>query len=453
MLLFYRILILFLIIFNFRVPVLYNSAVVSIILTTFYYIFVRGSIRLDYFFHRYTVRILIGLVLLSILCFSYPVLLGTYDFILLKCFILQFFMITAMIYALPLLIEGEESDAFNNISQLICYTFAVQGFIQMSAFFIPPVGDFLIAMKPEIIQKKLFGPYELYFRGYALSGSPFFELPAGFGVAFILFFRLLLTGQPNCTSGYKGFVIFFLLLSGSIFSGRTAFIGLVMGFCMYLFLVQDRVIKILKALVKLIIPVCLILGAYNYILTPAQRFAITNHVFPFAFEFYYKYEDTGKLSTSSTDLMINKQYFMPSTQTLLHGDGRYVGLDGHGYYMETDAGYMRAILYGGIFFWIACFIYQTLFFIQPLYIAGQTKNRWNKPDFWCLMTLFVHLFILEIKAEAVGRMNIMQVLLCLICTCYLAQNYLKEYIASDLDNISFKNDENEDCILASGRAL
>ena len=85
----------------------------------------------------------------------------------------------------------------------------------------------------------------------------------------------------------------------------------------------------------------------SYLLFPEQLLVIQEKVLPWAFEMIYRYNDTGSVSTASTDELKN-MYFALQEHTLLFGDGRYAGdIDGT-YYMGTDAGYMRPTLYGGI---------------------------------------------------------------------------------------------------------
>lgn len=49
---------------------------------------------------------------------------------------------------------------------------------------------------------------------------------------------------------------------------------------------------------------------------------------------------------TSADNLIYNMYFMPSEDSILFGDGRYTNSDGS-YYMHTDAGYMRIVLFMG----------------------------------------------------------------------------------------------------------
>ncbi len=417
--------ILFLIIFNFRIPGLYNSSVLSAILSFIYYISVRKSIPFYYFRQKYIILIFAGLIAINILSIFITISYGTFDYVLSKALILQFSMLCCLVFALPVLLEGHESNAFEHAAAIICYAFVIQSIIQLLGFLIPPFGDFLISIKPEKMQKILStGAIKIYFRGYALSGSPFFELPAGFGVAFILFFRLLLIDNQKKFTGYWIYIILFLLLFGSVLSGRTAFIGFSMGCIMSILLFSNFLDTIVKIIRKSILPIAVIITIYAFLITPKQRKSLLEDIFPFAFEIFYNYETSGQLTTDSSEAIKNHYFILPP-ETYLHGDGRFEG-ENNSYYKNTDAGYMRSVLYGGIPFALCLMLYQSLYFINPLYISRNGNSWEDYADFLCLLALFIHLFFLEYKGLTIGTQNIMQVLLLFIGSSYMARFYYRQ---------------------------
>jgi len=227
--------------------------------------------------------------------------------------------------------------------KIVVYAFVLQGLIQFLGFTIPAVGSWLISIKDEYIQDFLLnGPFDIYFRGYVLAGQPFFELPAGYGIAFVLLFRILLIDGQKLITGYKIYVCLFLLLFGSLLTGRTAFVGLGMGALMCLFIFR-KPIKTLISLLQTTILFLLFLFVV-FLFMPSQRqTALVNHVFPFAFEMFYQYEETGRLSTHSTDIMLYDHYYEIPEDVMFRGTGRYLKSDG--YYGDTDAGYMRHALW------------------------------------------------------------------------------------------------------------
>jgi hypothetical protein len=337
-------------------------------------------------------------------------------------------MLFALVYALPFLLEDtEEPDVFGDALYLVCLAFAVQGFIQLMAFIIPSFGDYMISIKPiETRDTLLNSSLNVYFRGYALSGSIFFELPAGFGVAFIAFIRILFIKNQKYITGYKGYIMFFLFVFGSALSGRTAFVGLIVSLVLGIMFIKNPTVlffKILKPAAILIFS-----GIILYTVLPSrQRIILEEHIFPFAFEFYYKYELSGKMSTGSTDVMIHDHYFKLPDEIIMQGTGRYVPRNGNGFYMNTDAGYMRNVIFGGIFYLLCVVFYQFLYFIKPLSITSRLcRTKEGYEDFMFFLAVFLYLFILEYKGSALAFMNIMQVLLLFFGMTYLIRHYYRK---------------------------
>jgi hypothetical protein len=332
-------------------------------------------------------------------------------------------MLFALVFALPLLIDSDKPDAFEQAMAIICYVFTLQGCIQLIAFCIPAVGDFIIKMKPLDYQAYFERNPELSFRGYSITGSPFFELPCGFGVAFILFFRILYIENQQYIKRYAKYILFALLLWGSMLSGRTAFVGLGLSLLMILFFTKKGSSLWLKILQFVLVFGIFFTIAVNFFVPSFDKKNVLDEVLSFSFEFYYSYEEEGELSTVSTE-GLKYHYFPLSFETILHGDGRYLASQG-GYYKGTDAGYMRMLLYGGIPFFICLLIYQYLYFRKPLLIARSGSRDDDRNDYICLLFLFLHLFILEYKSDTIANQNIMEVLLLFLGSSYMMRYYNK----------------------------
>ncbi|MDR0613536.1 MAG: hypothetical protein LBG45_08705 [Dysgonamonadaceae bacterium] len=421
-----KITILFLIIFRFRLPVLFDTTILAMILSSLYYLFTRRALPFTCFFNRYVVTVMIGLLLLVWIVMFITVAHRAYDFFLLKIFGFQAIMLVAMIYAMPLLLEDDEEHAFERASLLVCYAFAVQGFIYLLGFFIPPFGDFLISMKQETVRDTLLSPtMHQAFRGYALAGTIFFELPAGIGVTWILLVRLLTKEDQTWITGYKPYLLFVLFFIESMFSGRTAFIGLLMAAVMGFLLIRHSLARILKSVAFVAVFAGLLAVAYAYV-PDEQKMLLEEDIFPYAFEAWYTYEETGKVATRSSDALIHGHYYRLPDRTLLCGEGKF-SKKGGGFYGDTDAGYMRNALFGGIPYILCLVIYQWLYFYRPLTISGRLRRtKEGYGDFMCFLTLFLYIFVLEYKGSALGIMNILEVLLFFICFSYMMRYYRRE---------------------------
>jgi len=427
----FQVFVVFLIIFNWRIPVLYNSVAVAMLLLIVYYLYNKAAIPVTYFFQRHNATILIATIALGVIVFAIPVFHGTEVLSgLEKRVWVQFMMLAAMILAIPLLIEGAEDVAFEKISAIICCAFALQGLIHLTGFLVAPIGDFLFEMKPESLQAAVSNPMLSLsrFRTYALTGSIFFELPAAYGIACILFFRLSLTQEQQYITGWQQYAILFLILGGIILSGRTGFVGLGIGVCFWILFSYQRIIQFFARNVwKIILIVSIILIVFNFLLSSKQRDALIEEVFPYAFEAYYNWRDAGKFTTNSTDLNFSEEfYYYLRDETLLVGQGlerdelHTVG------YQSTDAGYMRSILFGGIPFLICLIIYQSLYFIRPLQFSYRGGTNEDAKDFGCFLSLFIYIFILHLKENAMGTCHIVETLYLIIGSSYMIRYYSKK---------------------------
>jgi len=428
MLFLFKVVVLFLIVFNFRVPVIYSSATATILMCTVYYFFKRGSISFTFFFQRYNAVILIGTVLLAYIITLYGFFHHT-DIVPgkeLRIWI-EFMMLGTTVYALPLLVEGKESTALEEIALIICYAFAIQGCIDLAAYLYAPLGNFLFDMKPEGMREVVMDPAAnmARFRLYNLSGSVFVELTASFGVAFVVFFWLMLKSNHPYISGWKKYVIFFFIFMGTTFAGRTGFIGLLIGLGGWLFFSFSRIHTFMKQNVGYFIAFSVALFfIYNFVFSEKQRQSFSNEVFPFAFEWYYNYRDYGKLEVGSAEATKYHYYYLYDA-TLLRGLGVEAG--DQIIYHHSDAGYINNLVFGGIPFLICLFIYQSLYFITPINITRKTHSRNNQIDGGFFLLLFLYISVVEIKTPALGYLHLIEVMyLALGSSCILQYFFQKE---------------------------
>ena len=425
-----RIMILFLILFNFRMPLIRYSASWAIALCTLIYLFQWKKIPLEYFFKRYSAYILLSLAGLCIYAYLFPIHRFTFDFGILESFIVQLFLLLSILYVSPYIIGESRDNVFNKVSEIVILTFALQAVIHLTGFFNSGFGEFISNMKPESLREAV-DVRGQGFRVFSLTGNPYFALPAGYGVAFILFFRLLFTSYSSWLfSGFKRYILFLFLVVGAVLSGRTGFTGLFCALAMALLMKSHGgVLKIFRVAKSSIITVALlgiVVFTASAILPARQLNVIEHEVLPFAFEFLYNYDKSGEFSTISTDYLTENMYFKIPEETLASGDGRYHGSDGT-YYKSTDAGYMRQILFGGIIYLLILIAYQLLYFYTPMKIALKKRFEGGLNDFLCWLTLLIHIFVLNYKGEAIGTMQIMQCLLLLLALAYISENaYLQK---------------------------
>ena len=96
---------------------------------------------------------------------------------------------------------------------------------------------------------------------------------------------------------------------------------------------------------------------------------------------------TGSFKNSSADRLFNEMIFMPEAKTFLFGDARYVDPATGLYYMHTDAGFMRQILFWGV-------ILTTVMYVVWLFSIMCMKR-----DMVFKLMCLVMCIIFEIKGE------------------------------------------------------
>ena len=424
----FKIIVVFLIVFSIRIPYVYNTVFLAIIITTVFYIFNDKKLPFTYFFQRYNAVILIGTVLIALVIYAFTVFHSTYVYNdLQKRMWVELQMLAAMIYALPLLLKDKETNAFDDICVIICYVFALQGLIHLIAYLYEPLGEYFFEMKPESIKQMVLNPrfHVDRFRLYCLSGIVFVELVAAYGITFMLYFRLQLNSSSHpYLKGWVNFVVFFFIIIGTMLAGRTGFVGLALGFLLWVRFQYKQIVSFLNHnIMQIILVLAAIFFAYNFLLPAKQRKMFNDEVFPFAFEWYYNYRDYGTFSIQSLE-GTESHYFPLRDETFLKGHGgvpnEYLN------YSNTDAGYMNNILFGGIPYVICLIIYQSLYFILPLSIAGKKRSLENRVDAALFMLFFAYIFLLSYKTTAIGTIHIVETLLLAAGSTYLIRYYSSE---------------------------
>ncbi|WP_019205568.1 hypothetical protein [Limosilactobacillus ingluviei] len=109
------------------------------------------------------------------------------------------------------------------------------------------------------------------------------------------------------------------------------------------------------------------------------------------FEGFFNYLDSGKFSTKSSTVLMS-MFVHPSSQTILFGDGYYTVMGK--YYMSTDVGFLRPLLFFGIFG-------EFLYYLQILPLLKAIYDRLkNLNASFFVMSVVVLLVLFEFKGES-----------------------------------------------------
>lgn len=197
----------------------------------------------------------------------------------------------------------------------------------------------------------------------------------------------------SCILLYRGYFIgilgLFVSLIGNLFYGR---IGILLSLICILILVLEKIS------VKFVSAICITFLILALILNSIENPELLNWLkwLRDPIESFFYGLSIGQFSLgSSGDELIERMYFMPDDITFLYGDGLYTNSSG-AYYMSTDAGYMRIVLFGGlplIFFIYGSFLLLSL----AAYKNFGINNKFMQKIVQVLIFMF---FISEYKGDA-----------------------------------------------------
>ncbi|WP_233898821.1 hypothetical protein [Tenacibaculum piscium] len=387
------VLIFFLLIFSPPIPIFYNGTVLACLISMILLLFKRKNKSIFLKINdKYTKLIFLFLFLIIVVGIAIPTFHGTYDYSIIKTFVNQgisiFSLLVVLSYTFSVTTNLEE------IHKLIFYTFALQSISILCAMASPAYHEFVIKVSG-------FSERMLSFRGgirtYSLAGSKYFGLGATYGLIYILFLDSLFRYK---WFNLKWFFIFILLVIGTFFTARTGFVGLALGLLMALFVYTKKMINpVFISKIGL-----LFFGLFTTVymlLSEEVQLIINNRIIPYAFDLFL--QENGKIESSSTNGLINMWDIPMDSVRLLFGDGWYTSENG-GYYMHTDAGYLRNILFGGVGYFLLLFLYQ-VYLVNFLFRIKGYKILF--------LTLLSYTLILQLKGETIGFLIIFQIVLLL----------------------------------------
>lgn len=376
--------------FNFLVSlqkIIYWIVVISYLLLNFKYITsllkknkLQKSISLMLFFCAYS--------LYAILSFSLPILHGTYDFSY-YVRILYFTLNILSFIAILIFINKNITSENEGLVFIQYFIKACLLYISISILFllIPNARTLWLSLIYQPPRTELLEDFSLYVTRWGLAGFSGYQFTVKCTLAVI--FQITLTNIYKVN--IKNITVLILLFFGNVMYGRiglTASFIAILGWILYSIIVMNRP----KVLVYLFSIISLSILSLIYIYYTSDSFAST---LTWAFTPFINLFTTGDLNNRSFDILVNRMYFLPSDLTLLFGDGRYTDSNG-GYYMHTDAGFMRSMLYGGLL--LQLFLYSSiLFLLRALY---KQFSQFNAKTALLQVLLFLVVFIiLEFKGE------------------------------------------------------
>jgi hypothetical protein len=211
---------------------------------------------------------------------------------------------------------------------------------------------------------------------------------------------LIKTGQSK--TNLKIALIFLLLLVSVFLAGRTGVFGILLALLILIIPVKRTEIPFYK-ITKLIIVLSLItIPLFFFVRSriPDTVLDILQTKFlPWAVEMFQNDRGTVLETRSSNDL--KTMYFIPAAKTVLLGDGYYKNQqDPNRYYMDTDAGYMRHLLFYGIIGSLLQISFYVVLFRQMHKLSSTLQH--NPAARLFIIFIAIYFFVSHIKGDLLG---------------------------------------------------
>lgn len=334
--------------------------------------------------NKYSFKIFIAYLCLLMVAGIACAIGNAYDFSYIKTLI-HLGIVVIIGYELASLYEykGKSSKILN----YIIVAFLIQTIFQWICYIFPTFSSYFNYFRSSSMVEK--SVHYNGYRGIALSQSGFFALSASYALVILLYFS---KNNSLTKNTFLKYILFGVLLSGTFFAGRTGYIGLLMiPFLLYVNHEKNGIIirfDVLKKILVSLICIGIFLALISYMSNNKRLAGLYN----FTFELFNNYESGLGFRSTSTDRLLEMYDVDISAKTFIFGDGQYSTEDGH-YYGGSDVGYIRKILYFGIFGLIASLIFQIVLMNKDI------KTKEGK-------IVLLLLLILELKGEIIG-LNIM----------------------------------------------
>lgn len=291
--------------------------------------------------------------------------------------------------------QGTELDLFD----ILVNVFVFQAIIQLLSFQFPTFHKLTDMFRTETVIKLGAG-----IRGLSLDRYDYFNLAGAYGLIYILLaFRW---ENWHIKSYFWKLIRMFLLIFGGIASSRTALFTLMAALIIRMYVKIASFhgkfrINLRKTFLLLLsfslIHLQVYLGLKYY--QPFRNMA------NFLLASFSNYFNGRGFTTVSTDVLFHNMYFKLDTMTFLLGKGHFLNESGTGYYMQTDAGFMRLTLYWGIWGQLL------LLWFQSLFLNFKIRNKLKRFE---AKIILIYILALNVKGAVLGASPILLSMLFLL---------------------------------------
>lgn len=341
---------------------------------------------------RYTILTLLMLFAVSLI---QPILQETYDFTYITLYWRYFFLILFKSLFVLAVFENRISKTGNLLLYIRYYLYSLCLYITFTIITLlsPDIKSFfreLLYMTPKEYADTL---DPVYITRFGWSGFAGFGMTIYCTIGVILTCVLLLLYNKKFKEQMKYTCILFFIFLGNMFYGRS---GMFISLLCILLTIFKVYFKKGKHLIVTLLTLTLSTMCFIYI---AKNFnAKINTWYRWCFSILVSFLERGELHDGSLNILLNHMYWIPNITTLIFGDARY--MQNGAYYMHTDSGIMRPLLYYGLpYCLLGYFSVTNMFYSIKKYLTFKIFN--SKKDANFIVFLFmISTLLFEIKGEA-----------------------------------------------------
>ena len=386
-----------------------NSSKLTVIFLIICYLVKKIRCKdISFKFNKDTLFLSFWIIVSIVLSLLSNILNGTNDFYIAYSFLLM--LIETLLGSYLLYILFLKRYDFYNILNFFIIVALLQSAIILGMFVSEFFREFIYSianLNAEQLMQRYGG-----FRGFGLAGSVTYDL--AFFISIPLMFISYLLSQSKKNKAYYisawVFMVFAILMTG-----RTGWIGIAFSLLILFYNFKSRntfnsIVKFISILFILISISLMVLENYY----PEVYDVLFDSVVPYAFEMFINFYETGSFSAHSMEIL-EDMYFLPPLKTLIIGDGYFKDPFGYGYYMHVDAGYLRMVLFYGVF---ASLVLYSMYIYIFLKIHFKTKIYKNFNI--VVLMLCLYYFIVQWKGVIMSNsgMNIKLVFIIFIYVVY-----------------------------------
>lgn len=283
-----------------------------------------------------------GMLLMTLIS---PVLHTTYDFSYLRVIIAIFLNTEKMIFLIIFTLKRVGIEKLKNTFLLrFCYAISLYVCFTIITLIIPEVRvfwmNFILQNSSDLELLK----NQYYVSRFGLVGFSGFKETWLCTLGCVICIKLWLqNAKIHLIKDTTIIILLIMCIIGNAFYGRS---GLIISFlCLLITLFYWSFIK--QKVKWLILIIFLFYGFYLMVNFLRVYNEVFNNWYIWAMTPLNNFLSTGHFNNYSVDNMYS-MYFLPELKTILVGDGFYSSPYTNGYYMSTDIGFMRPLLFYGI---------------------------------------------------------------------------------------------------------